>query len=225
MLRLTSTAEAIPGGYSYIHHVTGVRFGTHYNLPDLLTEIHTHDRANNLPLTSREDVEHQICLRMPTYCTNTNPPDQFDPEHWSIAISHTAPTTPTTPSPTLPPMRSMRWEDVRKATRTLGRWVLGGRKRVPVAQSAVRAAICLSCPHHAAIDGCTSCALGQLRSLVEGVVGVGEFPGYEQLQGCDVCGCSLRAKVQIPVDFFVLEHSRGLPEHCWITQELAPTTN
>jgi len=245
---LISEAETIPGGYSYIHPVTGVSFGPCHNMHDLVSVVWEHEKAMEIDRTSREAIVHQICLRSPEQCLPDSPSDLYAAEtSWLIPIlqppqseslpadlppaaiqgapevTNTGQAAYPSASLGLPKLRPLDFASALKATRQLSRWVLGGRKKVPTFRAAERARICLSCPRHAAIVGCASCNVGVLRNLVEQLVGVAIFPGYEELQGCQVCGCSLRAKVQIPADFFALEP--GLPSNCWVVQELSPIRN
>lgn len=252
MLRLISEATTIPGGYSYVHPTTGVSFGPCHNVSDLTALVWEHEKAMELARTSRDAIVHQICLRSPEECLPDGSenvlnslyaaetswllpilqPSQSEslPADLPPAAIQGAPVAANTgqaahPSahPGLPKLRPLDFASALKATRLLSRWVLGGRKRVQPFRAAERARICLSCPFHAAVQGCASCNVGVLRNLVEQLVGVATFPGYDELQGCQICGCSLKAKVQIPADFFALEP--GLPDSCWIVQETAPTRN
>lgn len=225
-LRLKNYTDSLPGGFSFLHPVTGLVVGPEHSLQDLVTAVQEHERAMILQLpglvpVTRAEVEEQVCRRFPSSCLNL-PPEPQEPPRAPIPVRYLAPPTPVQDAqPPAPAPGPLTWKSVIRATKALGRWVLAGRPKPPLPVIAGRAAICRACPQHytGSIPGCTGCNSGALRTAVVSLVGPPP-PEAEALSVCSACGCALPAKVQLPVEFLLAEKDK-LPPECWIVTESA----
>lgn len=113
----------------------------------------------------------------------------------------------------------LSFEQVKQGTATLVDWFLGGRQKVDKAEAEARTKICASCQYNKEPQGCSGCAKNAIHDLVAKVVGGEKVAGGHLLKGCAVCGCSLEAKVWIPLETIqkhtTPERNALLPEWCW----------
>jgi len=117
-------------------------------------------------------------------------------------------------------VRRIGVSDVFRFLNIMKAWVQAGGVLAPSELSARRSVICASCPHNVSIKGCAGCAaiLPKLISLLKGA----STPHDEQLEGCGVCGCSLKAKVHLPIEVMVEGDGsieERFPEWCWMRDE------
>lgn len=206
-MKLNNRTDCIPGGFTFIHPQTGDQIGPEHSIGDLCKAVTEYNRANNFDPISEEQIEHQNCVRFPEYCRPSgNIADLKIEADRAERVSRIGPA------------------NVIQATKILGRWVLKGRKKADPALVAERVATCKKCPEHIGYEGCSSCTIGKIRSLVTTVVGKTEVLEAKNLKVCRVCGCALEAKVQLPLEFLQNELQR-LPSNCWIVKETARKNN
>lgn len=222
-IRLKNRTTQIRGGYSYIHPETQITIGPTTSFPDLMIALREYCRHQGISVPTEVEVECQICLKQPEDCRFATPreleQDEEIPDFSTVPI-------PLPPEPQSAPtnaLKPIRMADVVSATKRLGKWLLGGRKKVAPVDSERRARVCLSCPQHVEIkeDGsCRDCS-DPIRKAVNVVVGEGRFPSAKKLGACAACGCALEAKVQLPTKY-VQGLNETLPDHCWIKNENDP---
>lgn len=109
--------------------------------------------------------------------------------------------------------RQLTHADVKRFLQTVVKWSAGGGNIVDSVESNRRAAICAACPQNVAVRGCMGCStvLPKLMALIKNATT--EYD--EDLQGCNVCGCQLKAKVHLPEEVMV-SGSNEFPDHCWL---------
>lgn len=201
--RFPNTFTTPPGDYQYRVPETGQHFKG-ISMHQLVTQVSACYRANGylMPANIEALIEHYNCARLPDWCVGG--PQRL-------------------PMPSL----SFSFTNVLQGTRTLGSWLLGGRKLVDANLSEQRAAVCVTCPMNTEPEGCTNCNSGALAQAVDIVVGTRRTSYAGQLRSCSVCFCQLNAKVQLPhaILWAHMEDAQKqrLPAHCWLVTE-CPTT-
>lgn len=221
-MKLKNTTDGIPGGFQYISPETGVIIGPTSAFADLVKLVRIHDRANALADTPAKLIEEQICARQPEICRESTESEREESMTMdsgeTIVLEGQAqqPAQIVPPKPAKPKLPSVK--DVVKATKALSRWTIGGRKKVTPEHAAQRAKVCFGCPKHVGIQDCPACTTQQLHNAISLVVGRMNFTGRDALKVCGACGCSLKAKVQLPIDY-LREQNEDLPAHCWIKTE------
>lgn len=109
-------------------------------------------------------------------------------------------------------------DDLRQFGVTVGRWIDGGGQWVSPELAESRAKICIGCPHHGHVGGCSGC-----KGVLEWLSGlVGNRPGVmdTQLMSCKKCKCFLSIKTKLPIE--VMSDSppaEDFPSFCWIRKE------
>ena len=99
-------------------------------------------------------------------------------------------------------------------------WLINGGSFVAKEEAARRAQICLDCPANVNQGhDCFTCTLGKLvRSAVP------DDRRFEGLHACQMCGCELQAKVNLPDEAIIASDSgRNIkfPANCWQKSILA----
>lgn len=204
-LLLNNIRECPPGYFRYIVPETGRRFpdpekdrGKHYlSLPDLLNDLTRHYIANSIPVPGDLSalVQDQLCrLLPPDRCKYDSPTDKPIPRF------------------------HITGDMVINGTRNLVSWQLKGRPKVSVEKSNERAAICVRCPLNVSPAGCHTCN-SPLHAIVNSFVGNRQGAYDSALYACAICGCSLKALIQMPqetiAEHLSQEQSDALPEYCW----------
>jgi len=112
-------------------------------------------------------------------------------------------------------VRRIGLSDITSFYNSMKKWKALDGKTVPSGIAERRAAICVDCPKNVTITGCFGCAnvLPAVLKLVKDV----STSHDEQLKGCAVCGCALKALVHMPliIKDYNKETIKALPEHCW----------
>lgn len=164
---------------------------------ELISRVRKHRVANGLsvPVGFRDDIEDWLCSQMPAgFCYQV---DKNDPKN----------------------LGGLSFEQVKQGTATLVDWFLGGKKKVEKTEAEARTVTCSTCQYNQEPQGCSGCAKSSVHELVDKVVGGESHAGQATLKGCVVCGCSLRAKVWIPLDIIqkhtTPERNALFPEWCW----------
>lgn len=195
---LINKNEVVPGGFRYFQKETE-RWVKAPSWSELLIAVKKHRRANELPigLMFEQEVETQLCSTLPPgACTYSSPNDK------QRAAMIGRPT----------------WKKFLEATRTLVALVKSGQSLVPQPIADAQARTCAKCPFNQKPEGCTSC---NLAGLADALAGMGRLSTAHdaRLDGCVLCGCSLKAKVHFPAE--VLSNVAGVnlsvyPDWCWI---------
>ncbi len=193
-LKLQITGTGPPGGWYYKDPETGREFRpVAWN--DMLPEIQAHRRANNLPISTalREQVEEQVCKHVPPeWCGNAQVQGRVEP---------------------------LTFQQVLSGTAVLIDWMKSGANIVSQNEADERSRTCAHCHYNSGISGCSNCSMGKVRELVGRIVGPRTTQGDSMIQACKICGCSLKAKVWIPLDILqrhmTAEQNSAFPEWCW----------
>lgn len=163
----------------------------------LTTEVFKHRRANGLgsPADYRDTIEDWLCNQLPSgFCYQV---DKNDPKN----------------------LGGLSFEQVKQGTATLVEWFFKGGKKVDKSEAESRTKVCSGCKYNQEPQGCSGCAKSSVHELIDKVVGGESHAGDSTLKGCVVCGCSLRAKVWIPLDIIknhtTPERNDLFPEWCW----------
>lgn len=79
-----------------------------------------------------------------------------------------------------------------------------------------RAEICAGCPLNVRAEGCLPCF--GVDAAIYAVIGGRRTPLDHQLNACAACGCSVKAKIWVPLDTLKAHdrHQGEYPEHCWM---------
>jgi hypothetical protein len=83
-----------------------------------------------------------------------------------------------------------------------------------------RAKICSTCPHNTEIEGCSACY--RLLNKVKQVLGDKTTDYDASLKGCEVCACSLAAKVWLPKEVIAgtRDANQWPSDHpCWMKED------
>lgn len=205
MLTLHNSQEVPPGGFRYFQKETG-HWISSPSLDELISAVKKHRTANNLPVGTefKAEVENQLCENCP-------------PE--TCAQNETTKTT-TQAGP-------ISFKAALETASLLTNWFIRyGRKHVDVGLAEKRASICVQCPRNQPIQGCTTCNLGAVREAVVKIVGGRKTKHDSLLNACAICGCSLRAKIHLPIEllkeYLTPEKLAQFPQWCWVKEESQP---
>lgn len=224
-LRISNLNECPPGGFRYRIPEDNTTIGPHIVYRDLRAAVCRH-----YALTERlapSDLDEKIHAFM---CA------QLEPSH-----CHDTDATLLTPPPrsTLP----LRFASVVQGTRTIGEWLIKGRllgqlslvsPELALARASTCVNLCTPNPptklegHNIKVGGCAACVAGHMTTAITRIVGNASTPLDAQLQACDLCGCSLRAKVWFPLDLLRKHMTPSqlatFPSYCWIVTEHSDST-
>lgn len=195
-----SSREVPPGGLRYKIEALAESapqaawVGPFNSVYDLMNEVRLRCKANGIPAPSEADVEDQICQRCPPgYCRDALNRPTFHPGSLSLSLP-----------------------DVITGTKALLNWFRHGS--VETEEIVRRTAICNACPENQLIQGCQGCAANSLHQLMNAIV-VRPLASDAVLHACNVCKCSLKAKVRMRLDDLppmTPDQLSRLPESCWI---------
>jgi hypothetical protein len=203
MRSLNNTGVTVPGGFRWFCEDSKQWIpvaGSFNNYIEFIHNCKKHCQANNIPigLNWEQNIQNQICATLDgDWCLENGRP--------------------------IPPMGGFGFDiaAVIQGTRTLASWLIKGKgKKVEAIEAERRALICAGCPMNQPPVGCTGCTMSALKEAVNVVVG-GAATAYDsQLQSCKVCGCSLRAKIHLPLDILrdnlTDAQMNALPQACWL---------
>ena len=106
-------------------------------------------------------------------------------------------------------------QDVQQFFQVVKRFIEDGGKLESQDEAERRAAICAKCPRNVPIRGCMGCS-GLIPKLLKVTKGASTSLDQE-LKGCSVCGCQLKAKVHLPTAVSTGDEDRhDFPDWCWI---------
>ena len=192
-LQLSNPGLVPPGGWRYTQSESEVLLEAP-NFPELLKRVEAHRRANDYDLSPgwKDRVETEICAALNLDCL---------------------------PRKEEPLKRVVKWSEVFSFVTTVSRWLtLNGGQCVEPKVAERRAAICAACPNNIPISGCVGCH--SLTKLVERAIGKGRETSHdEKLEGCRICGCTLKAKIHVPKEAMQGEKPLAFPDHCWMLSE------
>lgn len=167
---------------------------------DFVYAVKQHYLANNLPIGLQwaEKIQDQLCAGLDSeWCNDGGYP--------------------------IPPMGGWGFtiQAVIQGTRTLAQWMINAKgKKVELVEAERRALICAGCPFNQPPVGCSGCNIKALHDASNFVVNGAATVYDSQLQSCKICGCSLRAKIHLPLDILRDNLTDGqmnaLPQHCWL---------
>jgi len=188
-----------PGGWRYVQPDTAVRFESD-TLEDLVRQVTRHREYKGLNVDHVQlDIERQLCWGLS--------------DEWCRAE----------PGEVHKPVRDLTQELTTQMAASLGKAVVaflgsGGKfNEKPEAQR--RAAICRGCPFNKSAKACSCSAV---YKLVEAMV-----PATRQEPGvsvCMACGCSLQAKINLPLEVVKASLSPEVvvPPWCWQADPTPP---
>lgn len=203
-LHLPNLDNAPPGGWSYVIPETGAVFRMEPSLYALKHKIRDHYRAAGYEMPGDIDakIEAYICNKVPQYCgaaprAEDLPKDETGLQHgFAYAL---------------------------QCLRTLVSNVAGSGERVTQEQAESRARTCVACPENQKVEGCSTCNIKALQSLVSKIALAGQTSLDGQLESCKICHCNLRAKIWIKHEAIWKNMPDGqkvrLPPTCWLNTE------
>lgn len=198
MATLRYRRDVPPCGWKYYQQESKLLINGE-NFEDLRRLVIAHRRHKGYAPTDEEtvglEIERQICTRLGNYqCRSEGPNDDW------------------VPMPDDGDFLSL--EKIKSASAAAWEWFKRGGELVPLAEAERRARICEGCPCNEPFSGCKACGIQKLISQV-----VPEERRFEWLNGCLVCGCDLKSKVNMPNSVIVAsDRGRNLRYpvgHCW----------
>jgi hypothetical protein len=192
MARIKSFRDVPPGGWRYTQPETAVHFFA-YSYDELLTKVKEHREYKGFPVdTLAQDIERQLCLQLDTDRCKAEPGEDYRPVDDLTQRLTTA--------------------MVVSLNKALVAFVAGGAKFVELAEANERAAACRGCPFNKPASACSCHAA--YRLIEAAIPKERRQPG---ISVCMACGCSLQAKVNLPLDVVAaaLDPNIHLPEWCW----------
>lgn len=197
MPRLCRPNEEPPDGWIYTQPDTGGRWNGE-SLHKLVEMVREHRVWKNLDRQDYEsvrlDIERQICSGMPEGLCAGEPGEKYQPIDDK--------------------MRTISMEQVMEFSMASFRFVESGGELVDKAESVRRAAICRGCRFNRP-SPCIVCT--PVFKLMDAFIPESrKEPG---LSACGVCGCSIRAKILLPMKTILTadaEKRLRYPPHCWL---------
>lgn len=195
MAVLKHQGTAPPGGFKYKQLETGLTM-TGDSLQDLVAKVASHRRYKGLKPDGEEmialEVQRQICTRLGKEdCKEETGGDKWVP---------------------VPVMPRFTLQDFLAFSRTMLEFIKVGGAIVPIDEAQRRRAICVACPLNQRATGC-KCSV--FYKAVEAAVP--KERRWDDLHVCQLCSCSLQAKVQVPMDVLIADRRKiDWPVHCWM---------
>jgi hypothetical protein len=175
-LKRKGTAVPYGGVYRWVDPISKVEvLGTHWEM--LMNRIYEERRANSLPcgIEFEAEVEADLCRDYPAECELNDP--RFPKKRGWIPF-----------------------HEIVAGTKLLLRFKLAGSPLVAQEEAERRANICATCPFNVEYHRPCAGLCGELKSLVESIVGAARVSQESRLKSCSLCGCFLGAAVWLPVD-------------------------
>lgn len=200
-IRVANLNEAPPGSWRYRVPETNRLVGPFPSWNDLRTEVHKHYSANAIlePVDLEDRIHIWLCGELPPgHCEDAKAPVAFTNARSTFA-------------------------NFLRGTRTVGEWAVTGMKEVSAQTATSRAKICVTCPKNIPVGYCAPCVAGHLVNAVRKITGGKTTPYDSKLGGCEVCSCSLQAKVwferELLLKHIPQEALARFPSHCWMVKE------
>lgn len=192
MARIRRFNVTPPGGWRYVQPETGARFSA-ITFEALARDVQAHRAYKGLPVDAAgPDIERQLCTALSAEWCRPEPGEEHRPvsdRSGELTAGHAL-----------------------SLGKALAAFLGGGGQLVERAEAARRAATCRGCPFN---QPSKACACTAAYAMVEALV-----PGDRREAGislCTVCGCSLQAKVNLPMAAVAASLPDGivLPKWCW----------
>ena len=199
MAKLCRPNEEPPDGWIYTQPDTGARWKAE-TLHKLVELVIAHRAWKELPRTFypdvRNDIEQQICSGLPPGHCIADPGENYQPFDDK--------------------MRTISMDQMVEFSKASFRFIESGGQLVSAEESHRRAGICRGCRFNRP-SPCIVCT--PVFKLIDAMIPeVRKEPG---LSACGICGCSLRAKILLPMktirDADEPNHLR-FPPHCWLNE-------
>lgn len=198
MALIRSFRDVPPGGWHYIQPETAVEFASD-NYDDLIAQIIPHRKYKGLPVESVElDVQRQLCLGLSDAHCKAEPDEVYRPVTDLTARLTTG----------------MALALGKTVVAALAEVAAG---KVPLAskeEAQRRASICRGCPFN---KPASLCSCSAVYKAIEAAIPKDRMqPG---ISVCMACGCSLQAKVNLPLSVIQAGNSPEVvfPPYCWQT--------
>jgi hypothetical protein len=181
-----------PGGWRYVQPETAARFSAD-DYDDLKRQVKVHREYKGFPVDQLDlDIQRQLCSGMSTEWCKPEPGEDHRP------------------------VRDLTSELTTGMAISLGKaitaFVAGGGQLVEKSEAEARAVKCRGCPFNKPAQLCSCSAV---YTLVEALIPKDrKYPG---ISVCMACGCSLQAKVNLPLEVIgkSLPPDLVLPPWCW----------
>ena len=199
MLRYVNQDQTPPGGFVYKVESTGKEFqgDTLFSLQQRIIE---YCEGNKLPIPVNlaGKIQDYSCRRHSALCEETDPLKEFAT---TLIIT----------------TRTMA-----AGLAVLGPWMTAGKPTVKDDLATARSATCAGCKFNVLLKNCRPCMMPAITKLVESAIGPAETPYSDQINGCNLCGCSLKIKIWVPITYIkdaMLFDKALLPDWCWVKKE------
>lgn len=181
-----------PGGWRYTQPETGLRFyGDTYE--ELRAAVKEHRDYKGFPVDQLDlDIQRQLCVGLTT--------------------EHCKPEEGEDYRPVVDVTSQLSTEMALSLSKAISAFLLRGGGFVDKAEADRRATVCRGCPFN---KPAKLCACSFVYKAIEVLI-----PAERRVPGisvCMVCGCSLQAKVNLPLDVVAqsLPADMNLPQWCW----------
>ena len=203
MARIKNFNLIPPGGWRFVERSTGVRFESDC-WTDLVRAVRDHRKYKGLPTdTVEQDIEEQLCTGLSTeYCQPAEGEDYRPVNDLTQQLT-----------------TEMAISANRALLETLKRAVTGESVWEDPAVVAGRAEICRTCPFNKPSKNCSCHNVYRAINLL--------VPRAREQAGlgvCMACGCSLQAKVNLPMSVIRASQNPGttFPDWCWQKNSAVP---
>lgn len=196
MALLKGFRDAPAGGWRYVQPETGVRFESD-TFDDLISKILPHRKYKGIPFDNlRLDVQRQICASQTNGECEAEPGEDYRPINDLTASMTTG--------------KALSFG--RSIVSALAEVAAGRAPLCPVEESQARATVCRGCPFNkdAALCSCTAV----YKAVEASIPKDRRQPG---ISVCMACGCSLQAKVNLPLKVVNDGNHPEMvfPDWCW----------
>lgn len=182
-----------PGGWRYIQPETKFEFSAS-TLRAVVRFVAEHRRSNRLPAGDPSaDIQNFVCAQLPAGSGNCM--HELDGEDYALKTHFTM-------------------EDVKRFIQAAIS-ALGSRGLVEQPEAERRAAVCAACPLNTTVGGCWRCK--GLADWLFRLIGARNTAHAGRLNQCGVCGCSIKAKIWLPLDVAQgVSEGYKFPSWCWL---------
>lgn len=209
MARLNNPYTQPPGGYRYHVKETGKWFRG-ATMDALREDLGKHCRMYALPLPSHEEIETQMCFELGAESHNWCSDELGLPAQADAGA---------------PDCGQLTFASVKQGTMTLLHVLASGR-RAEGAEAERRARVCSTCHQNRDVSGCRGCTMPGITAIVDQIRSGRSTSLDDALRVCCMCGCTLSAKVWVPLDILLAHSPSGQMERikskapwCWMLEE------
>lgn len=196
MALIRSYRDVPPGGWRYTQPETGVSFSSD-NYDDLIRQIRPHREYKGLPVESVElDVQRQLCLALTESQCKPEPDEVYRPVTDLTARLTTG----------------MALSLGKAVVAALAEVATGKLPFATKEEAAARAATCRGCPFN---KPASLCSCSPVYKAIEATIPKDRMQAG--ISVCMACGCSLQAKVNLPLKVVKAGNSSEVvfPPWCW----------